>query len=101
MIEEKNNIESSEEPIDPAFLAQVTRKCALYRTAANTEKQKKQSAVENVTNELGGSYDIVENAKREHNDEAFPNATDISGAAFPSASDIDALAINTSTMGTN
>lgn len=73
MNEEKNG-GSNAETIDPAFLAQVTRKCALYRTAANTEKQKKQDAVDNITNVLGGRYDVVENAKREHNDEAFPNS---------------------------
>ena len=89
MIEEKNNGESNEEPIDPAFLAQVTRKCALYRTAANTEKQKKKDAVENATNELG-SYDTVVDAKREHNDETFPN---------PVA--LDTSATNTLTMDTS
>jgi hypothetical protein len=55
--------------IDPAFLAQVTKKIAQYQQAATHEKEKLALTKAQATSELGGSYAVVEHAKREHNDQ--------------------------------
>jgi hypothetical protein len=52
--------------IDPAFLAQVTKKIAQYQQAATHEKEKLAVTKAQATSELGG-YAVVELAKREIN----------------------------------
>ena len=77
MFEEKNSHETSandnnnDTPIDPTFLAQVTRKCAHYRSAAVAEKAKKEEAL------LELDADAIKQAKREHNEENFPSGTSV------------------------
>ena len=70
--EEKNNHETSNDdtPIDPTFLAQVTRKCAHYRSAATAEKVKKEEALLELD---ADTIKKLEQTKREHNEENFPS----------------------------
>ena len=65
-------------PIDPSFLAQVTRKIASYQQAVIVEKKKMSATVFQVTSELG-SYAVVEDAKREHNEQLVNGTLAVEG----------------------
>jgi len=70
--------------IDPAFLAQVTKKIAQYQQAATHEKEKLALTKVQATSELG-SYAVVEHAKREHNDHL------VEGTLAAAAENVEAL----------
>ena len=71
--------------IDPAFLAQVTKKIAQDQQAATHEKERLAVTKAQATSELGGSYALVEQAKREHNDQL------VEGTLAAAADNVEAL----------
>jgi len=77
-------VSGDDNEIDPAFLAQVTKKIAQYQQAATHEKEMLAHTKAQATSELG-SYAVVEHAKREHNDQL------VEGTLAAAADNVEAL----------